>query len=529
MKTLMHNGTIYTMNAEMEQVESILIEEGKILRTGSVKDLRELADHFFDLQGATVFPGFVDSHLHLIGHGDKIRYLDLSKFTSSKEMVEAISEAATEQNDSDWFVAEGWNENNFADRKILHRVELDEISTSPIVLRRICRHAMLVNSKVLELVGITKDTPDPEDGVIVRDQLGEPTGYLLDGAQNLVFQAIPEKSLDQLTLSVKAAVEDLVSKGFTGVHTEDMSYYGHYSRPFHAINTVVPEHLPFRINLLRHHAVFEEMMQDELIYPIGFVEGGAMKLFMDGALGGRTALLTEPYADDPSTQGVAIHSQEQLDELVTLARKHNEAVAVHAIGDLAMEMVVTAIEKNPPPKGKRDRLIHANVLYEALVKRIEQLPVVLDIQPSFVTSDFPWVIERLGEDRVEWAYAWKKLLTRGIACSGGSDSPIEEVDPLLAMYAAIARKLPGESHDGYLPEEGLTRFEAISLYTTGSAFATSQEDERGKIAEGYVADFTIFDRDLFTIELEDFTKATVLYTIVDGKIVYQHGGTSEVI
>lgn len=519
-KTCFHHATFYTMKDSQQTVEAVLVENGKILETGLFEELKKNADVFIDLEGAYVYPGFVDSHIHMIGHGDKLRHIDLSKYMSSSEMVADLMSLLANHPEGEWFIAEGWNENNFEDQKILSRYELDELSTSSLVLKRICRHAMIVNSAALERAGITKDTPDPEDGVIVRDEHGEPTGYLLDGAMAFVEKQIPEVSVAQLVISLESALNDLISRGFTGVHTEDMSYYGDYTRPLQAFKSVIGSDRKFRVNLLRHHTVFERMMH-EATYDEPWIEPGAMKVFIDGALGGRTALLSEPYADDMSTSGVSIHSQEELNELVAKARSFDEAVAVHAIGDMGMDMIVSAIEKYPVPKGKRDRLIHANVLREDLVARMEKLDIVLDIQPSFVPSDFPWVRERLGESRLNWAYAWKKLLERGIICSGGSDSPIEEVDPRLGLYAAIARKKPGDTHDGYQPQEKLSRYDAIALYTIGSAIAIGKENERGYIKRNFDADFTVFDRDLFDGPDEQVLEAKVVKTIIAGEIVFE--------
>ena len=246
-----------------------------------------------------------------------------------------------------------------------------------------------------------------------------------------------------------------------------------------------------------------------------------MKFFIDGALGGQTALLSKPYTDTPETSGMAVHTDEEIDELVALARTYGEAIAVHVIGDAAVEKALDAIEKYPVPEGKKDRLIHVNVLRDDLVDRMEKLPVVLDFQPVFVSSDFPWVMDRLGEDRLDWAYAWKRLLDRGFICGGGSDAPVEEaVDPLLGIYAAVTRRKPGETHEGYLPNEKLSRFEAVGLFTTGSAATIGKADVRGKLAIGFDADFTVLDRDLFTVEDEEILGAKVVMTVVAGDIMY---------
>ena len=522
MKSLWHGGIIYTMEAEGETVEAVLVSDGKIDATGSYDELKDQAEEEIDLNGRVLYPGFVDSHMHMIGHGQKLLRVDLSKIDSSEEMKQQLIHSTEGLGDDDWFIGEGWNENNFPDRKIFHRLELDEISTSPMMLKRVCRHAVLANSSALALAGITKDTPDPEGGLIVRDADGEPTGYLLDEAQELVKETVPEVSVDDLTLALQTCVDDLLALGLTGAHTEDMGNYGHYSKPLQAFKNVLGNKTKFRAHLLRAHSAFEEMMQDAS-YMEPYIEPGPMKIFADGSIGGRTALLSKPYNDDPSTSGVAIHSDEELKRLVSIARKHGEAVAIHVIGDLGMEKALDAIEAYPVAKGKRDRLIHSMVLREDLVERMEKLDIILDLQPSFVTSDFPWVVERLGEERLEWSYAWKKLLDRGLICAGGSDAPIEEVDPKQGIYAAVTRREPYATHEGYLPEEKLSRFEAIALYTTGSAAAICKEDSRGKIAENFDADFTVFDRDLFKGNEEQLLEAQVEMTVVAGEIMFERG------
>ena len=521
MKTIWHNGIFYTMELEGSQVEALLTEDGKIIEIGSYEKLKGKADTEIDLQGSILYPGFIDSHMHMIGHGQKLLSLDLSKAKSSKEMLDMLLNAEQGQGVDEWFIGEGWNENNFPDKKFPTLQELDKVTDSPMALKRTCRHAVLVNSRALELAGITKETPDPVDGVIVRDENGEATGYLHEGAQEMVLSLIPEPTEESLTRALHTSVDDLLSLGLTGAVTDDLGYYGDYRNPLQAFRNVVGRKKNFRVHLLRRSTVFAQLMKDETVYDEPWIEPGAMKFFVDGALGGKTALLSEPYSDDPGNFGMAVHEDEKIDELVQLARKHGEAIAVHIIGDKATEKALDAIEKYPVAEGKLDRLIHVNVLRDELVERMEKLPVILDLQPVFVSSDFPWVMDRLGEKRLNWAYAWKSLLDRGFICGGGSDAPVEEVDPLLGIYAAATRRKPGETHEGYLPTEKLSRFEAVGLFTTGSAATIGKEKVRGKLAKSYDADFTVLDKDLFKVEDEEILEAKVVMTVVGGEVMYR--------
>ena len=521
MKTVWFNGSIYTMVSDGDQVEALLTENGKIIAVGTYDELKHKADQEIDLLGAVLYPGFVDSHMHMIGHGQKLLSLDLAKAGSANEMMDMLRNAHKDLTADEWFLGEGWNENNFADKKILSASELDQITDSPMALRRTCRHATLVNSKALELAGITKDTADPEDGVIERDENGEATGYLHEGAQDLVLNLLPQPTVESLTKALTKSVDDLVALGLTGAVTDDLGYYGDYTNPLQAFKNVIGHKRKFRAHLLRRSSVFQQIMEEKATYDEPWITPGEMKFFIDGALGGKTALLKEPYSDTPETSGMAVHSDEEIEVLVKLARKYNEAIAVHVIGDAAVEKALDAIEKHPVPEGKRDRLIHVNVLRDDLVDRMEKLPVILDLQPIFVSSDFPWAMDRLGEARLDWAYAWKKLIDRGFICGGGSDAPVEEVDPLLGIYAAATRRKPGETHEGYLPSEKLSRFEAVHLFTAGSVATIGKGDVRGKLQENFDADFTILDTDLFTIEDEGILDAKVIMTVVAGEVVFE--------
>ncbi|MCA1319878.1 amidohydrolase [Bacillus tianshenii] len=521
-------GRIYTLQEEGQTVEAVYTTDGLIKELGMEKELFEKYPQAEkkDLKGAVMYPGFTDSHMHLIGHGEKLLRLDLSDLTSAQEMKKALLEKVSETADGEWIFGEGWNENNFIDRKIFHRKELDEItSRHPMILSRVCRHAVLVNTKALELAGITKDTENPPGGVIVKDEHGEPTGYLLDQAQELVKAVIPKATEEYLYTALKKSIHDCLRLGLVGSHSEDLSYYGSFHKTYGAfVDLIERDKCKYRAHLLVHHEVVDDMHEAGHHYKdsTGFVTLGAMKIFADGALGGRTALLSRPYNDAPETSGVEIHSKEQLVSLIKKARDYGMAVAVHTIGDLAFEYILDVIELYPAPIGERDRLIHAQILTEGLIERAKKLPIILDIQPRFVATDFPWIIERLGEERLKYSYAWKTLLDEGLICAGGSDAPIEPADPLLGIHAAVTRQIPSDPEQTvYQPEQRLSMYEAVGLFTKGSAQAIGEEDKQGLIKEGYFADFTILDKDLFRISPDEILETKVSMTVVDGTVMYQ--------
>ena len=524
MKQLWYGGPIYTMEREMETVEAVLVEDGTIQAVGNLDELKELSDDQVNLNGAAMYPGFVDSHIHLLGQGEKLMRLDLTKAQSADEMLEMLRQAAEKTPDGKWLFGDGWNENLFADKRIPSIAALDAIHSGPMLLNRVCRHAVLVNTAALKLGGINEHTIAPQGGEIGRDENGKLNGLLYDQAMNAVSDAQPkegEEYVTYLTEALDLAIRQMQSFGLTGAHTEDLDYFGSYQNPLTAYKNTIGKKHHFRVTLLRHNAVFEQMMRERPPFDEPFIEPGPMKIFADGAFGGSTAALSSPYTDNENNAGLLIQTDEELASLVQQARMYNEAVAVHIIGDRAAEQVIHVLEMYPVEPGKRDRLIHCSMLRPDLIERLKRLSVVLDLQPAFVPSDFPWVMDRLGEERLQWSYACRSLINEGFMCAAGTDAPVETINPLWTIYAAVERKHPGDEHDGYLPEEKISRFEAIQMFTVGSAQAICKEHERGLIKKGYVADFSIFDRDLFAGSTEDLLKAKAVKTVVDGRIVYE--------
>ncbi|MCD8508684.1 MAG: amidohydrolase [Bacillus sp. (in: Bacteria)] len=531
MGTLWYGGKVRTLVEEKDIQQAVYVRDGVIQEVGPKEELvnkfnEEITD-WQDLKGAVMYPGFVDSHLHMVGHGEKLLRLDISSVTSIEELKEILKERVKVLPLGTWVIGEGFNENLFPDKRIPDRYVLDEISTvHPISLSRVCRHALVVNTYGLNLAKIDAYKGDPQGGIIVRNENGNPTGYLLDQAQEYIKEIMPPIDRCYIQKAMQRSLDDLLSKGFVGAHTEDLNYYGDPIGTLTAFYELIDgKSVKFRTELLIHHEVADIIMN----YQAGrenhsYVELNTIKIFADGALGGRTALLSEPYSDDPSTCGVAIHSLDELKEIVFAARKQGMPVAIHVIGDLALQYAVEAIEDYPAPENKRDRLIHLQVTRKDLLERLKKLPVVLDIQPRFVASDFPWVMDRLGEKRMDYAFSWKKLLNKGLMCAGGSDAPIEPVDPLLGIHAAVTRRKPFETHVGYLPEEKLTLYEALQLFTIGSAKAVGKESNMGLIKKGYKADFTILSDDLFDLSPDDWLRVKVAKTVVDNTVMFDGDG-----
>ncbi|RLQ97931.1 amidohydrolase [Falsibacillus albus] len=530
MGTLFFNGTIYTMLHEGETTEAVFCENGWITEIGSFSELQKKYESKItkqvDLNEGIMYPGFIDSHMHLIGHGETLIRLDLSEVQSKEELMQLLMDRAKLAEAGEWIIGEGWNENLWDNQTVPTRFDLDEaVPDHPVLLKRICRHAICVNTKALKEASINDQSQSPTGGVIERDEMGRINGVLKDQAQELIFSVMPSVSDAYLEHALRAGIENCWRFGLVGGHTEDLNYYGGMKRTIEAFTKVIKEEQrKFKANLLIHHEVIEEWQQDRNIYEneSPYIEFGAMKIFADGALGGRTALLSHPYGDDPATNGVAIHTYEDLLGLVQKARSYGLPVAVHTIGDLAFELVLDAIESIPVPSGKRDRLIHAQILRADLIERAKRLPIVLDIQPRFVASDFPWVIDRIGEQNMAYNYAWRTLIHSGIHCAGGSDAPIEPINPLLGIYEAVSRAYFHKNEKSvHNPKEKLSVYEAISLFTKGGAYAVHHENFRGEISRGFTADFTVLDKDLFSIDEDEIPQTKVLMTVVDEEIVYQ--------
>ncbi|GAB3066821.1 amidohydrolase [Salinicoccus sesuvii] len=514
MKTVYYNGPIYTMKAPFETVEAVMEEDGRILETGSAERLLGLADKVINLEGATMLPGLADTHQHLIMLGKKLKSLALHEVTKLDEVKRLIS---TYESEERWNLILGYDENNFPDQYRPSHKELDELTDKPTLLTRVCQHAGVVNTQGLELLGIDRTVSDPEGGYYERDEDGELTGWVYDKAFEAIRDATVEDDVDSLSGDIETAVDHLYTYGITNAHTEDMSYHGPYQLPFDAYRrTLGPNLKKFRVNLLRHERVYDEMIEDAPDFVADWIEKDAMKLFMDGAFGGKTALVNAPY-EGTTDHGLQIHSVEALESLVKKARKNGDAIAVHVIGDKASELVLDTIERYPVPEGKHDRLIHCSLLDASLIKRMSRLNIICDIQPTFLTSDMPWVETYLGAERLKYLYAFKTMQEHGLVLGGSSDAPIEAVNPLLGIHTLVTRR--GKA-GVYNKEEIVSRYDAFRMYTYNAAEIVYKSDRAGLIEPGYYADFAIFNRDVMTVEADELLEVKIEKTVVDGTIVY---------
>jgi len=511
------NGNIITMNPKKPKAQAIAILKNKIIAVGTNNQIKRLTDKktkIIDLKGKTVVPGLVDTHVHMLGFGASLNDLNLRGVTSIKEIQQKLQERAKKTPQGKWILGGRWDQEKFKEMRYPTRFDLDKVAPkNPVFLYRTCRNICVVNTKALQIAGITKKTKPPKGGKIDIDpKTGELAGILHTTAMDLIEKAIPKSNEEELERICLLACQKAVEAGLTTVHWIIES-----PAEIRAIQKLrANKKMPMRIYIIIPVEFMKHLI--ELGLQTGFgdnmIKIGSIKILTDGSLGARTAALTEPYSDEPKTNGMMLYTQEELSRLVARAHKANFQLAIHAIGDQAIDMTLTAIEKalaEDPTKNLRHRIEHASVLNEKLIDRIKKLNLIASIQPHFVISDF-WVIDRLGPTRARWAYPFKTLMHEGILTTGSSDCPVEPISPLLSVYAAVAR----EKNQG----ERITVNEALRMYTINAAFASFEEEIKGSIEVDKLADLTVLSHDPEIITPEEIKNVKVEMTIVDGKIVY---------
>lgn len=529
---IFYNAKVITLDPAQPRAEAMALIEDKILVLGKDETIRALASkdtELHDLQGQVVIPGFNDSHMHLINFGQGMDGVNLTTARSVADLVRLGQEYVAKNPERTWILGRGFNDETFNRKMLPTKADLDQISQDqPILYTRVCGHICVANTKALQLAGISAGIPDPSGGGLDRDTAtGEPNGVLRENAIDLVRRLIPSPTVDDLKRVIRIASQEAACLGLTSVQSNDLGGTRTMINRLEAYRQLAEAgELPIRVELQSTMPTPDELdtyLEVRKAHPVlgSRVKLGPLKLFTDGSLGGRTAALTHPYADDPTTSGMPIFTQGELDELVLIAAGANLQVAIHAIGDRAMDMVMDSVEKAKlahPGWTARPRIIHAQITRYDQLERMAKLSIVCDIQPIFVPTDLHFVEARVGVANAKHSYAWKTMAELGIPTAGGSDCPVESCNPLWGMHAAITRQdQDGHPPAGWHPEECLTGLEALSLFTQGSAYAAHEEDLKGTLSPGKLADFVILPEDPTEVEPEKLLTMKVTATYVGGQ------------
>jgi predicted amidohydrolase YtcJ len=519
--TILVNGTIVTLKPSNPHAQAVAIKNNRIIKVGKNREIEPLIKEgtkVIDLKEKAVLPGFIDTHIHITGFGKTLTQINLRGIQSIKEMQEKLEKRVERAKKGEWILGRGWDQDRLKEKRYPTRWDLDKVSpNNPVVFTRVCGHLSVVNSRALEKASVTAEAAPPLGGEIDKDpKTGEPTGILRERAMDLVHRVIPESSERQLMEACGLACRKAVEAGLTSVH------WIIYSRAeIRVIKKLRAQNkLPLRVYILIPVEFLDPLIRLGLSTGFGddVVRIGGVKIFADGSLGARTAALHESYSDDSSTRGMTLYSEEKLEEMIMKTHRAGIQLAVHAIGDRAISMVLTALEKaleKMPRKDHRHRIEHASVLSEKLIRRMKRLGVIASVQPHFVVSDF-WVADRLGPKRARWVYPFKTLIQEGVPIAGGSDCPVEPVSPLLGIWAAVSRKS--------FPEEQISVEEALRMYTIDAAFASFEEDIKGSIEVGKLADLVVLSDDPRSVPPNKIKDIEVEMTFAGGKAVYTSGG-----
>ncbi|MGE5359707.1 MAG: amidohydrolase [Bacteroidales bacterium] len=537
---VLHDGKIVTVDTERPSAQALAVKGDTIVALGTDQEIAKYIGEktkVIDLAGKLAIPGFIDSHLHFMGVGEQKLQLDLTKARTWDDIVAMVAEAARATPPGQPIRGRGWHQEKW-DKVPTPNVEgfpvhneLSKVSpNNPVYLTHASGHATIANAKAMELAGITKKTPDPAGGNIVRDAQGNPIGVFRENAAGLLrsrAQAAPmtpEQQEAQARKIVDLAAQACLSNGITSVHDAGVGF-----RVVDLYKKMADEKkLPVRIYVMVN-ADNKELADQLPKYKM--IEAGdkhvtvrAIKRLMDGALGSRTAWLLEPYADLATSTGVETTPVEELAETAKIALQNGFQLCTHAIGDRANRETLNVYEaafKAPPPKQDlRWRIEHAQHINAADIPRFGQLGIVAAMQGIHATSDGPYVLMRLGEARAEeGAYVWQKLMKSGAVIANGTDAPVEAVDTIPGFYALVSRKM--KNGQAFYADQKMNREDALRAYTLNGAYSAFEEKIKGSLAPGKLADITVLSRDIMTIPEDEIPKAEVLYTIVGGQVLYK--------
>jgi predicted amidohydrolase YtcJ len=517
----------YTLDNDGELIHfsNLVFDGGKVLAIGG----EELGQRFptatqIDGQNKILLPGLIDAHGHVTGLGESLLQVDLRESQSALDAAKMVQAYAKNQQGLEWIIGRGWNQVLWPGKAFPTASLLDEyVKNKPVMLSRVDGHASWVNSKALEIAGITKDTLDPPGGKIERNKLGNPTGILIDNAIDLLYKHLPKTSAATLTAQLDAAGEQLLSEGITSVHDAGIgkAEYDYF------IKRVAEHSLPVRIYpmIMATSPVLRTLLKAGHVQDqYDWLSIRSVKAYGDGALGSRGAALLKPYSDAPDNHGLLLTREADLKPLFDLVLGHGFQLNFHAIGDRANRLALDQFAdsfKGVGGKSLRNRVEHAQVINVDDIPRFKTLNIIPAMQPTHATSDMNMAEDRVGADRLKGAYAWQTFLKQGSPVAFGSDFPVELSNPFFGLHAAVTRQDRNNSpNKGWIPSEAVTVIQAFRGFTLDAAYAAHQEKILGGLTEGKWADFILIDQDIFAISPQDIWKTQVLETWIAGERRY---------
>lgn len=525
------DGDIYSGDAKLGRAEAIAVLNETIVATGASADIRQWIGpdtRVIDLKGGFAMPGFNDAHLHLDNGGQRLLNVNLQGVPSLAEFQARIRAALAGRKAGEWIVGRGWDHSLWPQNRVPSLAEMDAVSTDyPIVMTRVDGHSAVVNSKALALAGIDATTVAPEGGAIIKDDTGAPTGWLIDRAMRLVGALIPKPDLARHKKGLVLALREMAENGVTSV--QDDSVRGTGWLAFEALQELkkegkltarVTEWLPFEADIDTLKTLRKAGGTSD-----AWLKTGLLKINEDGSGGSLSAAMLEPYATAPDNRGLLIIAPDKLTEMVVARDAAGFQIALHAIGDRANRVALDAFAEAARLNqrfGARHRIEHAQFVAAADVPRFATLGVIASVQPSHLLNDMRWAPKVLGPAREAEAYRWRSFLAAGVHLPFGTDYPVELINPMRGLYAAITREFEaGGPQGGWNPKEKLTIAEAIHSYTAEAAFAEFEEHRKGLLANSMLADIVVLDRDITRASPEEILKTRVLMTIVGGRVVFE--------
>ncbi|MFQ5690625.1 MAG: amidohydrolase [Gemmatimonadota bacterium] len=540
---VLENGHVVTVDPKRPEAEAVAVAGGRIVAVGSDREIRERvgpSTRVIDLEGRLAVPGFIEGHGHFMGLGRARMILDLRTARTWDDIVAMVGEAARRAKPGEWIQGRGWHQEKW-DRRPVPSVEglpvhesLSRVSPdNPVILGHASGHASFVNARAMELAGITADTPDPPGGEIVRDAAGRPTGMLRETAQGLVSRAMARDLAARPPAAIEAerremarlAFQDALSKGITSFQDAGSSF-----ETIDFLERLADEgEVPVRLYVMVRDSYQALAKKLDRYRTVGYADDHltvrAVKQAVDGALGSHGAWLLQPYTDLPRTSGLATTPPERIERVARLAIEHGYQLNTHAIGDRGNREVLDLYERtfraHPEKRDLRWRIEHAQHLDPADIPRFARLGVIASMQAIHACSDGPWVIDRLGETRAQQgAYVWQTLLRSGAVVTDGTDTPVEDIDPIASFACAVTRKLKDGSV--FFPEQRMSREQALRSYTLSNAYAAFEEDIKGSLTPGKLADITVLSKDIMRVPADEISSVRVVYTIVGGKVLYRN-------